>query len=242
MRIRLALGCLLLASSVGAKDLIVHQRSSAGFGGPPPRDETVYIAGDKIVTESSAARTIVDVEEKTITAADKEKRTYSTVTFDDLQAQMEALRKSFDSLPPEARKQMGGLFDEGEPVSITPTGKTETIAGYPAKEHALKGGPYSGSVWTTDAIETPPAFQKWKRMEPSRGGAARRLGEAMQKLSGFPLRTRIEFQTGNRPITMTNEVAEVTEGSPPAELLRVPSGFTKQAPSPSGPPGPPHGQ
>jgi hypothetical protein len=230
MRVALVLGCLLLATTVAAKDLVVRQRSSTTLSsGPPLGDETVYLAGDTIVTDSQATRTIVDLGKKTITTADKAKRTYSVLTFDDLRAQMETLRTALEKMPPEARKQMGALFDEGGPVTITPTGKTETIAGYPAKEHALKGGPYSGTIWTTTAIAKPPAFQKWKTVEKSRGGAARQLGEAIEKLDGFPLRTRIEAQTGGQPVTLSNEVLEVREGSPPADVLTVPSGFTKQA-------------
>jgi len=228
MRIVLVVTCLLLVSSADAKDLVVRQRSSTGFTGAAPTEETVYLTDDKIVTDAPALRTIIDLGQKTITSADKAKKTYTVLTFEDLRAQMDALRKSLDSLPPDARKQMSALFDDSEPVTIKATGKTETIAGYPAKEHALSGGPYSGSVWTTTAVATPPAFNKWKSIEQTRGGAAKRLGEAMEKLEGFPLRTRIDMKAGPQPVTLSNEVLEVKDGSPPSDVLTVPSGFSKQ--------------
>ncbi len=239
MRIAFLVGCLLLASTVGAKDLIVRQRSSTGLSGPAPGEETVYLADDKIVTDSTAMRVVVDLTQKTITSIDKEKKVYSVLTFDELRGQMEALRKSLDSLPPEARKQLGALFEESGPVTVKESGKTETIAGYTAKEYAVSGGPYSGSIWTTSAIATPPSFGKWKSIEQSHGGAARRLGEAMEKVDGFPLRTRIEIKSGEQPVVLSNEVIEVKDGSPPAELLKVPPGFTKQAARPAPPPPPP---
>jgi hypothetical protein len=182
-------------------------------------------------------RTIVDLNKRTITSADKSKRTYTTMTFDELTAQMDAIRKAIDTLPPEARKQMSALLDETGPVTIEATGKTDTIAGHPAKEHSLRGGPYSGSIWTTDTIKTPGAFQKWKGIEKTRGGAARQLGEAIEKLSGFPLRTRIEAKTGAQPVVLSNEVIEVAEGSPPAEMRAVPKGYDKVAPPQIPPPG-----
>jgi hypothetical protein len=227
MRVAL-LACVLLASTAGAADLVVRQRTSTGLS-TAPTEETVYLMADTIVTDSRAMRTIVDLDKRTITSADKAKRTYTVLTFDELTMQMEALRKALANLPPEARKQMGALLNESEPVTLEPTGKTDTIAGYPAKEHALRGGPYSGSIWTTDAIATPPAFQKWKSIEKARGGAARQLSEAIEKLSGFPLRTRVEAKTPGQNVVLSNDVIEVREGSPPADVRGVPAGFAKQA-------------
>jgi hypothetical protein len=240
MRIGLLVACLLLASVAGAKDLVVRQRSSTTLGGPASGEETVYLTAHTIVTDSAAMRTIVDLDKKTMTSADKTNRTYNVLTLDELRAQVDALRAALDQMPPEARKQVGALLDDDNtPVTIKATGKTETIAGYPAKEYELSGGPYKGSVWTTEALERPPAFEKWKEIDESRGGAARRLGEAMSKAKGFPLRTHIETQTGSRPFSLSNEVLDVKEGGTPPDMLRVPPGFTKQAagavPAPGGP-------
>jgi hypothetical protein len=229
MRTPLVVGCLLVASLVDAADLMIRQRSSGTMGGPTPTEETVYIAGDKIVTDSPTMRTIVDLQQETITSADKAKKAYSVTTFAELRAQMDMIRSSLESLPPEQRKQMGALFDDSEAVTIKATGKTDTIAGYPAKEHSVRGGPYTGAVWTTDAVAKPAAFAKWKGIEQTRGGAARRLGEAMDRLEGFPLRTRIEMKAGPQAVTLSNEVLELKDASPPKEMLAVPAGFTKQA-------------
>ena len=238
MRTGLVLSCLLLlVTAVFAKDLVVRQRSSSGFGGGSSSDETVYITGDKIITDSPPVRTIVDLDKKNMTSIDKAQKTYAVITFDELRQQMDMLRQSLDSMPPDARKQMAALFDDSHPVVIKETGKTETIAGHMAKEQTLSGGPYSGYVWTTDEIETPAAFTKWKSLEGMRGGAARRLGEAMEKLKGFPVRTKIDMKTGGQPISLTNEVLEVKEGTPPKDVLTVPPSYAKAAPR--GMPGPP---
>src|SRR5262249_7829812 len=159
-------------------------------------EETVYLAGDLMVTDGANVRTIVDLGKHTVTTIDKPRRSYSVLTFDDLSAQVEAMRKAIENAPPEARKNMSVIFDDSTQVTIKPTGKTETIAGKPAKEYALSGGPYTGTIWTTDAVEKPPAFQKWKSVEKSRGGAARQLGNAIEKLDGFPVRTSIEAKVG----------------------------------------------
>ena len=106
MRIGLVLSCLLLlATAVDAKDLVVKQRSSSGFGGGAPNDETVYITNDKIVTDSAGVRTIVDLDKQNMTSIDKTQKAYTVVTFDELRKQMDMLRQSLDSMPPDARKR-----------------------------------------------------------------------------------------------------------------------------------------
>jgi len=232
MRFALALALFLAAGIASGADLIVRQRSVTGVTGGTAREETVYLGAHTVVTDSDAMRTIVDLEARTITAADKARRTYNVLTFDELNAQMAALRKQIDQLPPEARKAMAPLLEDGPPVAVTPTKKTETIAEHRASEYALKGGPYTGSVWATDEIPTPPAFLKWKEIEHSGQGpgTGKQLGAAMEKIPGFPLRTRIETKTGSGTVVLSNEVLSIRDGKAPAEVLAVPAGFTKQTP------------
>ena len=59
----------------------------------------------------------------------------------------------------------------------------------------------------------------------------------MEKLKGFPLRTKIDMKTGANPITMSNEVLDVREAAVPKDVLAVPSGYAKAASR--GMPGPP---
>jgi hypothetical protein len=143
---------------------------------------------------------------------------------------MEAMRKQVEMLPPEERKRLGGMFDDS-PVAVTPTGKTDTIAGYAASEFALKGGPYAGTVWVTQALPAPTEFKRWKAIEQSMGGVAgagRRLADAMSSLNGFPLRSRVETRVSRSVFVVSSEVLEVQEASAPADVLQVPAGFTRQ--------------
>jgi hypothetical protein len=238
MRLILVLAALIVAASAGANELVIHQRSATGPAGSAPRDETVYLAGSKVVSDSAAMRTIVDLDAKTITAVDKTKRTYSVSTFDDVQKQMETLRQELDRLPPEAKKMMGGLFDDGPPLTVTPTGKTSSIAGHKASEYTLSGGPYSGSVWATDEIPSPPEFQRWRTLQANGGmrGPSKQLGDALQKINGFPLRTDIQAKSPNGTFVVSNEVVDVKEGTPPADALTVPAGY-KRLDTTSMPPG-----
>jgi hypothetical protein len=230
MRFALAVAGVVAAGALVHADVIVRQRSVSGATAGGPREETVYLGAQRVVTESDAMRTIVDLDRRTITAADKTKRTYTVLTFDELNAQMAALKQQLDALPEEARRAMAPLLEDGPPVAVTATGKSQTIAGHRASEHALKGGVYSGSVWSTEDIPTPAAFIKWKEIERSGQGpgTGRQLGAAMQKIPGFPLRTRIETKTAGGTVVLSNEVLSLREGETPKDLLAVPPGFAKQ--------------
>jgi hypothetical protein len=234
MRLAVAVAVLAaLASPAVPADLVIHQRSTTDEHAAP-REETVYLSGDTVVTDSAQSRMIVDAAKKTITMADKRQRTYSVLTFDEVRDQMEQVKKSMESMPPEVRKMFEDLTQGGARVSVTPTGKTATIAGYAAQEYAIAGGPYGGTVWITDAIETPPQLAQWRdlvdRGTGVGGGPSRDLAEALAKLKGFPLRTRIVTTAGGRTFTVATEVLDVKEGPTPADVARVPDGYAKQAP------------
>lgn len=233
MRFTSLLVVLALAGSAAATDLVVRQRTATGPEGTAPHEETIYLAGGKVVSDAPAQRTIVDLDKKTITTADKAKRAYTVTTFDELTAQMDELKKQLERLPPEARQMTGGLFEDGPPVVAKATGKTDTIAGHLAKEYALDGGPYHGSVWVTETIPTPPEFERWRTLESGNSlrGPGKQLSDALRKIQGFPLRTRIEAKSPNGTFVVSNEVIEVHEGAPPADVLTIPSGYTRRQPS-----------
>jgi hypothetical protein len=233
MRLGIVLGCLVVASTVVAKDLVFRQRTST-FVDQTPDEETIYVTADKVVTEFDLTRTIIDFERRTIITVDGGARTYTEIGFDEHQAQMDALRGLVDQMKPGPRMRLDALFDDGGAVTLEPTGKTATAIGYPTREYALTSGQYAGFVWTTEAIEKPAAFTKWKSLEKIRGGAARRLADAMAQAPGFPLRAHIAAKAADQAIAITIDVLDVLPHGAPPKVLTVPPTFTKRgAPGPS---------
>ncbi|HEV7732815.1 MAG TPA: hypothetical protein VGR62_11660 [Candidatus Binatia bacterium] len=231
MRTTSLLVLLLTALPVWAGDLAIKQRTTTTSGDKSDvREETQYITATKMVVDGSDARTIVDVDKQTVTVADKEKKTWFQMTFADMREQAESVQKQIEKMPPEARKQMEAMLGKDTPVTITPTGKTETIAGYPAAEHTVAGGPFNGILWATTAIAMPEGIVKWRELSATTmaaEGPGRRLSEALAKVKGVPLRTTMTAKMGPNEFTTTAEAVEVKEMTPPADLMRVPDGFTK---------------
>ena len=226
---------LLVAGVAFADDLTLRQRTTTTSGGHSlSREETQYAHGDLLVIDASDTRTIVDVGAKTMTVADKQKKTYFVMTFDDMRRQAEAVQARADKMPPDVKKMLDEMLGAGATITLEPTGKHDTIAGYVANEYALSGGPFRGSFWTTDAIALPEGVRKWRELSASAtapASPARQLAQALARVKGVPLRTGMAATAGQGTFSTASEVLEVSTKAPPADVLAVPPGFT-QTPSP----------
>lgn len=219
---------VFLARSVGAvqqgQPLMVRQRTTtADSQSKPnePREQTLYFTAHQIVTDDPERRSIVDLDARTVTEIDKGAKAYTVTSFDAVRSQLDALRERLGKMRPEVRKFMG--FDT--PMTVTPTGKSEKILGFDAKEYAATGG---GSSWVTDQIEVPKETSQWSELmagAPQWPGG--QLMAEIAKLKGLPLRTTLPGSIGPNRSDTTIEVIEVRETVPPAELLSVPPGFQK---------------
>jgi hypothetical protein len=245
-RMRTLLGALALLLLSGpapagmfAKDLMLRQRTTEQVGAEAPRtrrEQTQYFSGHTIVTEGKFDRSIIDLSARTATRIDTTGRTYLVVTFDDLNRESEQARRPMADFPAGDSQALGF----GGPVSITPTGKSEKIAGYTAKEYAVQSGPVTGRVWLTDEIVLPAEAEEWRQLSSRLGNPAQpgsHVVEALAKQKGFPLRTVLTAPGASGVMTTTTEVVEAGEKPPPAELLQVPAGFTKTDLGTPAPPG-----
>ena len=223
---------------VEAKDLILRQRVTT-TGVRPETHETQYWTANRTVTDSPDNRVIVDLGAETMTVADKRQKTYFTQTFAEMRQQAEAmkaaLQKQMENMPPQAREMMGkmgmGPGASEAAVSVKPTGKSEKIAGYEAKEYAIEGGPMTASVWATDALTSPGGMKAQEALGKMTAGApGSKFAQAISEVKGVPLRTTVRSTAGGtQGFGTTTEVVEVTEKTPPADVMEVPAGFKKAA-------------
>jgi hypothetical protein len=222
---------LALPAWAASKDLTIRERTTGDSMSGVAHEETQYWTRTKRVTDGAHARTIVDLEAKTVTMANKDKQTYFVRTFEEMRGHAEGLKKRLEALPPQARQLMGNMMGSAEPVTLKPTGKTEQIAGYKAREYAIEGsGSVSGSVWATDAIQPPTGAGDWEQLTAMLGAPdspTRRLTEALSQLKGVPLRRVVTTTLGAQPMTITTAVLQVSTEAPPADVLKVPDGFKK---------------
>ena len=147
-----------------------------------------------------------------------------------MRKQAEAVRSRVAKMPADVRKMLEEMLGSGGPVTLKPTGKHEKIAGFDASEQELSGGPFHGSIWTTDAIELPDGVRRWRELAAgatAEGGPARPLAEALARVHGLPLRSAMTATVGPGSFTTTIEVLEASTKAPPPEVLALPAGFTR---------------
>jgi hypothetical protein len=94
-----------------------------------PMDATVAVKGNKLVHRGTNSMSLIDLDARTITSVDVQKKQYSVLTFDEMKQAMENLAKKMKQ-DTKAEMQMR--------VSAEPTGKTKEISGYQAKEILMK--------------------------------------------------------------------------------------------------------
>lgn len=105
-----------------------------------------YWSDRGLVVDDPEQRLIVDCTARQLTIADKERRTYSVLSLDQIGRQLSALDGMVQRLLPELRDALG----VGRRIDVTATSERSTIAGHPAREYAVSGDDVRGSVWTTE--------------------------------------------------------------------------------------------
>jgi hypothetical protein len=145
---------------------------------------------------------------------------------------MAQYKDKFKNMPPEQRKKMeamtgmmGGGADAA--VEISATGEKKTVSGFACTKYVMtRSGKEVMTMWVTKGVTGFDNLRKdWmefgKRMaalSPMSG-----LGEAYQKIDGFPMETDMDMMG----TTMTTVVTKVEKRPTPAGEFTVPAGFTK---------------
>jgi len=210
--------------------------TTGGPKGTSTREETEWLTPTRIVNDSADERSIIDLDAKTVTIADKSQRTWFTMDMNALRKQAEDVQEQMRKLPPEAQQMMEKMMGKPGEATLQASGKSEKIAGYDAKEYVVKAGLMDGSVWVTDALQPPFDVAKWQEYASSAmmpKGPGRGIAEAFAKIRGIPLRRTMSTSGlggGTHKFTSTTEVVAVEQASPPADVLKVPDGYKQTKP------------
>src|SRR3954468_24636603 len=86
-----------------------------------PMDSTVAVKGNKLAHRGSTHMSLIDLDARTITDVDLQKKQYSVLTFEEMKQAMENMAK---------KMKQDSKADMKMRVSAEPTGKTKEISGY----------------------------------------------------------------------------------------------------------------
>jgi len=100
---------------------------------------TISFKGNKMRREDSLGQIeIIDLDARNITQIDTKKKTYSTITFDEMKARMEEARKKAEAEQAKRNKEQPSQVKIVPKVTITPGTGSKKILDYNAKETKMR--------------------------------------------------------------------------------------------------------
>lgn len=206
-----------------SEGLAIRQKINVSGMQRPDREQTLYYTPAVRITDDVRTTSIIDLDRRTVTFIDKQAKTYSVTTFEELAARDDRHDDRVRELPPKVRD----MVESGDPVKITPTGRTLEVAGQETREYKVESRGMDGSVWIAEDLDIGDRAQEWLRVSDLFGGTLTpggKLDRALAERKGVVLRRQIRIDP--LPLVVV-EALEVKREVPPSSLRRVPSGFTQ---------------
>ncbi len=213
-------------------DLTLHgtEMASGGRGGDRTSTVTTYMTTGAVKRSSSdGTDTILRLDDGRMILVDNNKKTYSEVTFQELQAMMDQAGAVPQNLPPEAmaamQKMMGGASTE---VTVTKAGAGEPIAGYATVKY-LVTGPMSMEIWAAPDLKVPPQYYDAIRMRMPRNPMfdMGKIFDAMKQIEGFALKQITTMKMMGMETRSTMVVTSIDKGPIGKATFDVPAGYKK---------------
>ena len=223
---------LFAALPLCAEDLTIVFKD--GKGGT----ETQYYTAAKMRTSRANQDSIIDFASGAITMVDHQKKEYSTVTLDEMEAAMKAASAQMEAamakVPPEMRQKMEAMMG-GAMGAITVTkGGTRKVAGYDTQQYTITmGQTMTREVWNTTALQFPFDANQFHRLSsftslsgPMMKGASQ-LAEKMKEAAGFTLAGTTSVKMMGQGSETSREAVEVKKGAISADAFAIPAGYKK---------------
>jgi hypothetical protein len=241
----LTLAALFLAgaatvASAASDDLTIVSKHTQD--GKPAGTSTSYLGSDHVrMGAAEGHETIVDLKTGVMTTLDGKKKTYYTVTKQDMEQMAAKLKEKMND--PETKKAMEAMaqMTAGMATSsdVKKTGVTRTVAGFRCEEWAITmGGVSTIKECVTSDLQYPVrSFAAYKEFSESmksvmsgfgpmaKSGAE--LAEKMKAIKGYPVATSSVIEVMGHRISTENEVTDVRHGSIPDSTWEIPAGYTK---------------
>jgi len=241
---------LFLFTTLVEADLY-YEETTTNYSSTPGGEKTIvetgngYIKSDRMKTEDLTNKTaiIVRLDKELIWNMDHNQKTYSEVTFAELeelsqqqaaamkesQEQMEEMKKMLESMPPEQRAMMEKQMQQAmqmqdamsEPPEVTKTGKKSKILGYDCEQYRFKWGAMTWDMWVSDQIVPDIDFSRFYQGFE----VAKPMMEELAKIKGFPLKTIIMTGVAGTTSKNTSEVTKVSTKTISNSEFELPQGY-----------------
>lgn len=222
----------------------LYWESTISGGSVGERNEQMWAVPKKMkgVTKGTGETFIVRLDKEVFITIDPTEKTYSEMTFAEMEEMMKKVGGEMDSKMAEMQKQLAAMPEEQRKmvekmmpgmgaakdakVDVKNTGDKKTISGFSCtKVVVTQDGKDMMTLWVTKDVSGFDAMRKdWeefsKRMMAMNPMGGKGLGEAFKKIDGFPIQT--EMGQG-----ITSTVTKIEKKTATASEFEVPAGYKK---------------
>lgn len=250
---------LCMVTSTFAQGLYTQSRTEGGAMGERTSEMFVMPKKFKTVEQRNSAAAgaatrqstimIIRLDKEVIWQVNPEKRTYSEMTFAQIEAMMSKVGGKMDAamaqrqelmrnMTEEQRRMMeqamgsrmpGSSTQDSAPVQVSNTGERKTISGFACTKYTARQGENTFlTMWVSrDVRGFDEMREDWKavsrRMAAMMPRFGKEMADAYKNIDGFPIQTVMTMMDN----TVTTTVTRVERRSTPAGEFEIPSGYTK---------------
>ncbi len=212
-------------SSLMSQGLTMNETSTANG---KTTTSTSYFSGNATKRSSADGQdSIVRFDQEKIVTVDHKKKTYSEITFQQLQDLLNkataAMSQGTEAQMAAIKKMMGG---SSAPLTVTKQGPGETIAGY-ATEKYLVTGPIEMEIWAAPELKLPAAYYDAIKMRLPANPVLDmgKMYDAFKQINGMAMKSVVKMKVMSMSITTATEVTSVQKGAIPPATFEVPAGY-----------------
>ncbi len=198
----------------------------------------------RVVGNEGNRTVILRMDQQKIYTLNSNDKTYTEMTFDQLEAMAKKAASRFDANSEEMRKRLEGMpedqrkmvekmlaernanKDQKAKIDVKKVGQTKQVAGYAATGYTLlRNGKEVLTLWATRDIKGYDAMKKDlrsfnQRLTSLNPMMSKEMSEALKTVEGFPL--EVDMTNGVKTV-----MSNIESKNTPTSEFQVPSGYTK---------------
>jgi hypothetical protein len=197
-----------------------------------PLESTMYFSSQTVhEVRSDGNESIVYLKEKRFVTLNNTAKTYSEVTFDELERKLDEVSKKMSEESAEQQEAtemlQRVLGDSAGQLSVEKLGPGEPILGFATEKHLITAPPMTIEIWAAPELKIPAEYYDSMKInaQPNPFFDMQKLFDAFKSIDGLSLRTIVTVRAMGAEIQSTDEVVSVEEG--PVTPPRIPAEYRK---------------
>lgn len=195
--------------------------------------ETTFLSAEAVRHSSSNGNDfIVRKGEGKLITIDHNKKTYSEITFEEIQ---KAMKKAASGVTQDQealqslRQMTGGKIGN---VTLTEQGSGGVVAGFVTRKYFLDIPPLEMQIWSAPELQMPSFYYDALKLRTQTNPLfdMRKVFEAFKKMNGLAVKTIVIMKVMQTTMTVTTEVTSVEKAPLPTSTFEIPPGYTQIEP------------